>query len=274
MKKLGLLGYPLKHSYSAKLYNALFKKHGVDAEYINLEIEPAEIENTIKAILSNESWIGFNITKPYKEKVARYLSSLTKSAQEIGAINIALRENHLGDNTDWKGFYKSLQDFPDIKSATVIGAGGAGKAVAYALLRKGIKRLFILNRTISKAQRLKEKLSHLFKDAEIEIKALDESGVAISESDIVVNATPVGMYPKVEETLPIDFKAFTSSKIAYDLIYNPEETSFLKEARLRGAKTISGIEMFLNQAAENLQLWGFEELSHEVRAVDILRELA
>ncbi len=257
---LFLLGHPLKHSYSAKIYNEIFKRNAIDVEYTALDVKESELYVTVKRLLQDRYCIGFNITIPYKQAIREFVRE-TEAARVIGAVNVVSSSKQLGENTDWIGFLDSLhsEGVKDIRSATIIGAGGGARAVLYALLRSGTKRIFIVNRTVKRAKALTMQASRLFPEAKIEAKTFQESTTAVSESEILVNATPIGQYPDTEEMPPIDTGAITEEKVVYDLVYNPSPTKLLEVASSKGAKAIGGLGMLLWQAYHNLKFWGFND---------------
>ena len=263
---LFLLGYPLKHSYSSRIYNSVFRKNRIDVEYIPLEIKEPELSITVKRLLQDKYCIGFNITIPYKQAVREFIDE-TKVAREMGAINVVSSYKGVGDNTDWLGFLDSLNEagIKEVHTATIIGAGGGARAVLYALLRSGTRRIFIINRTIKRAKNLSLQASKLFPEAEVLTKTFQESGRVIYESELIINTTPIGQFPNTEELPPIDTENITKEKIVYDLIYNPYPTQLLRTASSKGAKAIGGFEMLLWQAYHNIGFWGLDSyLAEEI----------
>ncbi|NJO92428.1 MAG: shikimate dehydrogenase [Chloroflexia bacterium] len=241
-KKLyGLIGYPLSHSFSAKYFAEKFQRENITgAEYRNFEIE--KIQQLTEILESNPNLIGFNVTIPYKEVIIPYLDELDADAQKIGAVNTVrvLRDGCdiqlKGFNTDFYGFSESLKEFlyGSEKKALVFGNGGAAKAVIYSLQCLGVD-YYIVTRS-----------SDCNDPAVINYKNVTEK--LIKESDLLVNTTPLGMWPNIMNSIDIPYDAIKQGTIAYDLIYNPEETMFMKKSKENGAIVVNGLRMLELQA--------------------------
>jgi shikimate dehydrogenase len=241
MKKFGLIGYPLSHSFSKSFFDKKFDRENIlDAEYQNYPLE--KIEDFPALIENIKDLKGLNVTTPYKESIIPYLTELDDTAKEIGAVNtIKFADGKLiGYNTDAWGFAKSLLGMAhaDMKTAIIIGDGGAAKAVKYVLGRIGISYKTV-NRT-------KKENSLTFEELNDEL---------ISSTKLFIQTTPVGTFPNVNEMPPIPMNAINSSHKAIDLIYNPEETLFLKSMKEKGATTKNGSEMLQAQALEAWKIW-------------------
>jgi shikimate dehydrogenase len=241
MRKFGLIGYPLSHSFSKAFFEKKFDRENIlDAEFQNYPLE--HIEEFPALIESIQDLKGLSVTIPYKESIIPYLTELDETAQAVGAVNMIkfVDGKLIGYNTDAWGFAKSLLGMvsPDIKKALIIGNGGAAKAVKYVLNRIGIEYQ-IANRTKT--------------DGVLSFDELNDD--FISSIQLIVQTTPVGTSPNINEMPPIPMGAVSSKHRAFDLIYNPEETLFLKSMRERGAKTKSGLEMLKAQAEESWRLW-------------------
>jgi len=200
---------------------------------------------------------GLNVTVPHKEKVIPFLDRLDEEAALIGAVNtITLKNGRLiGSNTDGKGFIRSLgqKGFrPRGKSAAIIGAGGSARAIGVALCRAGLSKLTVINRSAPRGRRLARTLSKL---GDVSFAASDKSlaARAAEAADIIVQTTPCGM--KQSDALPVRGLAFHKGQWVYDIIYSPIETSFLKKARLKGAKTLNGLGMLVYQGSESFKMW-------------------
>ena len=259
IKRFFLIGYPIAHSLSPSIYSAFFKEHKISAEYMLYEIKEAGFEQKVRALLSTKSIYGFNVTHPYKKRIIKFLDGLSGDAAFLQSVNCVSRENgkFIGHNTDRAGFEKTLGAFKARifgKDALVLGAGGVASAIVKGLLNAGVKRVFIYNRTFQRAVRLAE----LFKNESngsvqpILQKALFETA---KNSAIIVNATTVGL--KGGKSI-VPERAISSGQILYDLIYNPEETDFLRIGKERGATVINGLPMLKAQAEENLKVWGLK----------------
>jgi shikimate dehydrogenase len=239
MQRYGLIGFPLKNSFSANYFNQKFAEHGLDAIYQNFALE--SIEAFPKLITNHEDLNGLNVTIPYKQQVIPFLNHLDVVAQQIGAVNtIKFTQNELiGYNTDVFGFEKSILPLlkPWHQSALVLGTGGASKAVNYVLNKLGIKHTLVSRKP----------------DEGLLYEELDKS--FIRSHQIIINCTPLGMFPFVDDYPPIPYKYITNLHLVYDLIYLPEETLFLKQAREKGAITKNGLEMLTLQAEKAWQIW-------------------
>ena len=259
VKRFFLIGYPIAHSLSPSIYNAFFKEHKINAEYALYEIKEAEFEQKMRALLSTEGICGFNVTQPYKKRIIKFLDGLSGDAAFLQSVNCVSRENgkFIGYNTDRAGFEKTLYAFKARifgKDALVLGAGGVAPAVVKGLLNAGVKRVFVYNRTFQRAVRLAE----LFKSTldESVQPILQESLFEIAKSSaIIVNATTVGL--NGEKSI-VPERAIFSGQILYDLIYNPEETDFLRIGKKEGATVINGLSMLKAQGKENLKIWGLK----------------
>jgi len=206
---------------------------------------------------------GVNITFPYKEKVIEFLDEVEESARRIGAVNTIVNNKGIltGYNTDVIGFKKSLQDNGKFvikeKKAVILGAGGAARAVVYALLEEGIEEIGIFNRTLEKAEKIKQDFSPFFPGSSIKIFSFGQDNIKdkIKEANLLVNATSLGMPSKIDNTPLSDEKLFHPDLLVYDLIYHPAKTLFLRQAEKAGAKIINGLPMLVYQGIESFYLW-------------------
>ena len=240
----GLIGYPLGHSFSVGYFNEKFQNEGIDAKYVNFEIP--QIEMLEEVIASNPDLKGLNVTIPYKEKVISYLDNVSPEARTIGAINV-IRVIHKGRsvilkgyNSDVIGFTQSIEPRlePYHKKALILGTGGASKAVNYGLKSLGLETVFV---------------SRYERPGTIQYEKLTPDD--IKEYNVIVNCTPVGMYPKTEVCPVLPYEAMDSHTILYDLIYNPDETLFMKRGAEHGAQVKNGLEMLLLQAFASWEFW-------------------
>ena len=246
MQKYGLLGYPLGHSFSKTYFNQKFEAEKIDAEYLNFEIPSIkEIKNVIK---ENPELNGLNVTIPYKEQVIPYLDELDKDTAKIGAVNVIkiIRQPKgkvklVGYNSDIIGFTQSIEPLlqPHHKKALILGTGGASKAVFHGLANLGIEGVFV-----SRTKKGSEYLTYEELTPEV-----------MQEYTVIVNCTPVGMYPKVDFCPNIPYELLTPNHLLYDLLYNPNETLFMKKGEARGAVTKNGLEMLLLQAFAAWEIW-------------------
>ena len=244
MDKYGLIGFPLEHSFSKDFFNEKFANEGIEAEYVNFEIPT--VKNLNEVLASNPQLKGLNVTLPYKEQVIPMLDSISDEAKAIGAVNVIRITNKgsktilKGYNSDVEGFTRSIEPLlePSHKKALILGTGGASQAINYGLKKLGLCTAFV-SRT---------KKEGCFTYGEITPSVLDEYKV-------IVNCTPVGMYPHFEECPILPYAAMDSHTLLYDLIYNPDETLFLQKGREQGAVTKNGLEMLLLQAFASWEFW-------------------
>ena len=244
MKKYGLIGYPLGHSFSMGYFNEKFKNEAINAVYENFEIP--DIQDITTVIGSNPDLAGFNVTIPYKEKVMDYLDYIAPEAAEIGAVNV-VKVTHNGEravlkgfNSDVVGFVNSIKPLlrPLHKKALVLGTGGASKAVDYGLRKLGLETI---------------KVSRTEKDNTITYGQVTPE--LLSEYKVIVNCTPCGMAPHFDECPNLPYDSIDDSFLLYDLIYNPEETLFLRKGKEKDATVKNGLEMLLLQAEEGWNIW-------------------
>ena len=245
MEKYGLIGYPLGHSFSISYFNQMFQDEGIDAVYENFEIPT--IDALPEVLDSNPNLRGLNVTIPYKEKVLPFLDSVSPEARAIGAVNV-IRVTHEGNNVKLKGynsdvigFTKSIESMLDKKwhkKALILGTGGASKAIDYGLRNLGLETVFV---------------SRYERPGTIQYSTITPE--VIQEYNVVVNCTPMGMYPKTEEYPLLPYEAMDQHTILYDLIYNPDETKFMKLGKKYGAQTKNGLEMLLLQAFASWEFW-------------------
>lgn len=247
MHKLGLLGKNISYSFSRNYFKNKFEKENITGvSYENFDIET--ISSFPEIIKNTEGLKGLNVTIPYKEDVIHYLNKLNKKAKAIGAVNtikITKKGKLVGYNTDCYGFINSLKPLLKKyhKKALVLGTGGASKAVIYTLKEKGIKCHYV-SRTASK------KVKYTYGD-------LNEA--IISKYQIIVNCTPLGTFPNIEDCPNIPYEGITKKHILFDLIYNPEETKFLRLGREKGATTINGLKMLKLQAEKAWSIWNLSK---------------
>lgn len=245
MDKYGLIGYPLGHSFSISYFNQRFQDENIDAVYENYEIPT--IDALPEVLSSNPELKGLNVTIPYKEKVLPFLDSITPEARAIGAVNV-IRVTHRGDktilkgfNSDVIGFTKSIEPMIDSKwhrKALILGTGGASKAIDFGLRHLGLETVFV---------------SRYERPGTIQYKSITPE--IVREYNVIVNCTPLGMYPKTEICPDLPYEAMDSHTILYDLIYNPDETLFMKRGAKYGANVKNGLEMLLLQAFASWEFW-------------------
>jgi len=243
--QFGLVGKNISYSFSKGFFNEKFQNLNLllDYSYENLDFQT--IEQFPEYIKQNPSISGLNVTIPYKEAIIPYLDKLSKKAIEIGAVNtikITKSGKLKGFNTDYLGFKKSLEPLLNTshKKALILGTGGASKAIVYALKQLGISSLFVSRNAIGDA---------------IGYNQINEK--TFEEFHIIINCTPIGTFPNTNSCPEIPYKYFTYNHIAFDLIYNPAETMFLKKAKDQGAIIKNGFEMLTIQAEKSWNIWGY-----------------
>ena len=246
MRKFGLIGYPLTHSFSQKYFTEKFQKENIeDASYQNFPIK--KIDELTSLVENDKELLGLNVTIPYKEQVLSLLDKIDKNAQEIGAVNTIkiFRSNNkiklVGYNTDVYGFQKPLLEAikPIHKRALILGTGGASKAVAWVL-----KNLDIEFSYISRNPKTNK-----------DIKYGEISSEQLNEYKIIINTSPVGMYPNVKDYPNLPYSGVTREHILYDLVYNPELSSFLQKGSEKKATLINGLPMLYLQAEKTWEIW-------------------
>ncbi|MGI5859914.1 MAG: shikimate dehydrogenase [Tepidanaerobacteraceae bacterium] len=257
---IGLLGHPLGHSFSPAMQNAAFEFIGLNKLYIPIEVTPNNLGDVVKGI-SKMNFDGFNVTKPYKVNIIKYLDEVDDLAKIIGAVNVVTIKNGIlkGYNTDGNGFIRSFEEeigiSVDGKNIFIIGSGGASRAISMTLAIKGAKTICICNRTYEKAVDLSEDINKNIKRCSIPITMnCSDMENALDDIDIIINTTSVGMFPDTEK-IPIDEKLLHKRFIVSDIVYNPRKTKLLKAAEKKGCKTVSGLAMLVYQGAESFKLW-------------------
>lgn len=244
MDKYGLIGYPLGHSFSISYHNQRFADEGINAKYFNFEIP--SIEDLPAVLGQNPELKGLNVTIPYKEKVLPFLDYISPEARAIGAVNV-IKIIHEGKKTTLKGYNSDVIGFTQSiepmleshhKKALVLGTGGASKAVAYGLQSLGLEAIFV-----SRYQR----------PGTIQYEQITPE--VVKEYNVIVNCTPLGMSPNSETCPQLPYEALDERNILYDLIYNPDETLFMRLGAERGANVKNGLEMLLLQAFASWEFW-------------------
>ena len=239
MRHFGLIGRELGHSFSAKFFNGKFASESIDADYKLFELENI---GELTKLLASTPLNGFNVTIPYKESIIPYLSELSTTAREVGAVNcVEVRDGKLiGHNTDAAGIEASLHwlDLAEGTKALVLGSGGASKATQYVLRKLGIE-FKVVSRDADRG----------------DITYAELTPEVIAEHKLIINATPVGMSPNVEAAPQLDYEYIGSEHRVFDLVYNPAQTEFLRRAKEQGASTMGGILMLQTQAIASWHIW-------------------
>ncbi len=257
---IGLLGYPVEHTASPAMHNAALKHLGLKYIYVPLSIPPENLLEAVKA-LKVLGFQGFNVTIPHKKNIIKYLDEADYHARLVGGVNTVVRKDNafLGYNTDGEGFIRSLEEKGvnlEGKTVFLIGAGGAGWAIAFAIMKKKPRRLFILNRNMDNVEALRIRLSMAFRKSTILTLPHKKEPLkfTLQVTDILINATPVGMDGN---SIPfdLDLKQLPSHAVVYDLIYSPPLTPLLKICKERGLKVINGESMLVHQGALSFRMW-------------------
>ena len=259
--KLGIIGFPIRHSISPAFQQAALDHLGLDATYQGWEVKPEDVGEFVNGLRSPGT-LGINITVPHKEAVIPFLDEVDDWSTSAGAVNtIVNREGKLtGHNTDGPGFLRALREAgsfsPQGKNVLVLGAGGAARGVVLALIRDGAGHIAIANRTLSRAQQL----SRMARDNGLDAQSisLEEDGLAAAaaSANLIVNCTTVGMShgPAVAGS-PLPPSLIPATSLVYDLVYNPLETPLLRDAARAGAGTLGGIYMLVYQGADSFKMW-------------------
>jgi len=245
MRKYGLIGFPLGHSFSKKYFTEKFISENItDCIYENYPID--SIDKLLDLVMLDEEICGLNVTIPYKSEVFKFLTSYSREAEEIGAVNVIKIKRlpgHLemkGFNSDITGIEATLRPYinDDLKNALILGTGGSSKAVRYVLIKSGI--------TVNLVSREKKPGVLTYED-------LNKSLIDISR--LIINTTPLGMFPDTRSYPPIDYGSLTEEHVLFDLVYNPEMTSFLKKGKDMGCTVVSGLRMLHSQADKAWEIW-------------------
>ncbi len=251
-KKLAILGHPVQHSKSPLIHKYWIKKYGLDGQYDAVDSPPDTLERTLRRCLK-EDYNGFNVTLPHKHSIRSYCDFFDTTSHEIGAVNTLHLKDHklYGSNTDAYGFSKNLEmSHPDFEwgagPAVVLGAGGAARAVAYALKDKNVPVIKICNRTLSKA-------GNIVADMGGSVMPWEERTEAIKECNLLINTTLLGM--EGQSLLEMPLETLPSHATVYDIVYAPLITPLLQEAQARGNPIVTGIGMLLYQAQQAFKTW-------------------
>ena len=252
MKKFIVIGNPIKHSLSPLVHNYWFEKNMIKAAYEKVLVEEKELDDVIQNI-RQEKITGANVTVPFKQKIIPLLDELSEVALKTNSVNTVYKKNNkvIGDNTDVFGFYNSLLELiPNkaIRSVLLIGAGGVSPSIVQALKNASVNKVMVVNRTKEKFEVLKNKFGPLVQQIlweDLHHKKFDV--------ELVINSTSLGLEKK--EDLNFNFSSVNKNTVFYDVIYNPEQTSFLKQAEAQGHQVINGLKMFLYQAQKAFEIW-------------------
>jgi len=259
-KLAGVIGWPVKHSRSPRLHGFWLDHYGIDGAYVPLAVEPERLETAIRG-LQALGFRGANLTLPHKELVLPLVDDISEAAKRIGAVNTVMFEDDgaiRGENTDGFGFMANLKAGApswraDAGPALLLGAGGAARAIAVALLDAGASELRLTNRTAERAKRLADALRPIAPDRSIEVIAWEERSAALADIHLLVNTTSLGMGG--QPPLTIDLDDLPSAATVTDIVYTPLETNLLAKARERGHDAVDGLGMLLHQGRPGFAAW-------------------
>lgn len=257
-KLVGVLGWPVEHSLSPALHNAAFSALNLDWTYVPLPVSPADLRDALNGLRAL-GFRGANVTVPHKEKVLPLLDELSPEAVRIGAVNtIIARDGRLyGDNSDASGFLDALEDIPFDPAgchALILGSGGSARAIAHGLLQRNA-RITLCGRNSSSVGALAEHLGSTASAAKVGTLCPEDIARANGRLDLIVNTTPAGMHPCVQESPWPHGAAMPRCKLVYDLVYHPSTTRFMQSARAQGIRAENGFGMLVHQAARSFSLW-------------------
>lgn len=269
-KIIGVIGHPIKHSYSPLMHNIAIELAGANYIYLPFDVPSNFLKDALRGMVAL-GIKGFNVTLPLKEKIILMLKEISEEANIVGAVNTVVNEDGVlhGYNTDVAGITESLNPYKEEiqgSEVTVIGAGGAARSTIYALIRNfKVRQINIVNRTEQTAESLKEYFSakmlfnnfkafHLFPPDLVEV---------FQRSKLIINTTSMGMNPDIEDAATTIKESFVKDQIVFDVVYTPVQTKLLKLAQSQGAKTITGLQMFVEQGARSYELWTGEKMPVE-----------
>jgi shikimate dehydrogenase len=268
MKRFAVIGNPIAHSLSPRIHKYVYKRLGIDADYSTIQCTEKQIPKIIKQLRSGQL-NGINITLPLKQSFIPYLDVMDEHSKAIGAVNcIKVMDGKLiGHNTDWIGFIQAVQNAKiEISGETciIIGAGGVARSVVYALAMNKVGKIILINRTIEQAESLKRHIESFFSDIKIKIGEWREIDKQELHQTLIINCTSVGMTPDVNDC-PVPENILLPSQTIIDIIYSPFQTKLCRIGHSLGAKTQSGLMMFIYQALASLDVWFSEQISDQVQ---------
>ena len=253
---VGLIGHPVEHSFSPPMHNAAFQALGMDYAYVAFDVGPSDVKSAIDGA-DALNIKGFNVTIPHKIEVMKHLEELDEVASLIGAVNTIDFKDMKGYNTDGIGAIKAIEEVTSVKDKNVVvaGAGGASRAISFYLAKYGVESLTILNRNVDKAQSLASDVLGSDLIGNVNADSISEIGTYLKDADILVDTTPLGMDPHIDDEPIAKAEDMHEDLVVFDAVYNPNETVLLKEALKAGAKPVYGIKMLLYQGAESFKIW-------------------
>lgn len=255
---VGIIGNPVEHSLSPPMHNAAFKHLEMDYIYVPFLVGEDALKSAIKGSKALNIK-GLNVTIPHKTEVIKYIDSIDHGAELIGAVNTLKFEDDVvkGYNTDGIGAVKAIEEFSSVKNKKIIilGAGGAARAVAFQILMEGARSLVIANRTPENAFKLKKDIVQKLNSTVKTVDFGENLKKELEDADILINTTPVGMYPQINQKPLVNAGMMHENLMVNDLVYNPQKTSLLTECEKAGAIPISGIKMLIYQGMKSFEIW-------------------
>jgi shikimate dehydrogenase len=279
-KIVGVIGHPIKHSYSPFMHNLAFQLKNLNYIYLPFDVPQSSLKDALKSM--NVLGIrGFNVTLPHKEKIIQFMDHVSEEASTVGSVNTVVNEGNqlFGYNTDINGIVETLNPYKERihkSTVSVIGAGGVARSVLFALIRNfKVEKINIINRTEEKAEAIKDYFKEKMHFDGIKTYELmpKENVEVYQNSDVIINTTSVGMFPNIEDTSTDIAESFTESQIVFDLIYNPIKTKFLQLAESKNATILDGLKMFVVQGAKAFELWTGEQMDDEHIYNELLKTL-
>mgnify|MGYP002626381735 CR=1 FL=1 len=278
IKNFAILGYPVGHSLSPKMHTAAFRASGFqNYNYIPIPVQTGRLMLAVDG-LKGLSFRGANVTIPHKSTIMKFIDAVDSDAMIIGAVNTLVNDGGMitGYNTDVTGFLKSLSEvnfLPEECNATILGAGGAARAILWGLCKRRAGYITLGVRNPKKAQAVVDDFC-VYGNVEVIDWQSAEFKEILQATDILINTTPLGMYPNIDEMPPVDLKLLPEGALVYDIIYNPAETKLLKTARELGFPTLNGVSMLLLQGQEAYRLFTGELPDMEIMAKTLEKILA
>ncbi|MCD2493543.1 shikimate dehydrogenase [Lacrimispora sp. NSJ-141] len=272
---VGAFGNPIDENPTGVMEEAAFAAKGLNFRYLTVKVDKEDLEAAMNGVKAFQMK-GINLTIPHKVRVLEYLDELSEAARIIGAVNMVVNKDGKlwGENTDGKGFLISLKNEDvsvDGKNVVILGAGGAAKAIGVECALAGAKKITVVNRSRERGQ----DLAHLIAEktsADSQYVSWDASYRVEPNTDILINATSIGLYPDVDKKPDVDYNTITPSMVVSDVVFNDPNTLFLQEAAKRGSHTVNGLGMLVNQGALNFTLWTGTEAPLDVMTDALKKE--
>lgn len=271
---IGLVATPIRHSISPKMHNAAFNKLGLDYVYLAFDVNESQFEETVKGLKAMGAR-GFNLSMPYKSTIIPYLDELSPAAKLVQAVNTVVIENNrlIGHMTDGSGLMRSLEEagyHVKGQKITVVGCGGAGKAIMAQAALEGCEEIAIFNRSVERGQQMENLINQQTDCKATFYELADEEALKeqLKTSSLLINATNVGMAPFEEESIIKDVSMLHKDLLVCDIIYHPKQTKLLQDAKRQGCRVLNGEGMIVYQGAEAFKLWtGYEMPVNDVKEV-------